>query len=35
MKVRWPSGAVQEMKAIAANKRYRLTEGDALTEIAK
>jgi hypothetical protein len=35
VKVRWPSGAVQEVKAVAANKRYRLTEGGALTEIAK
>jgi enediyne biosynthesis protein E4 len=35
VKVRWPSGAEQEMKAVAANKRYRLTEGGALTEIAK
>lgn len=35
IKVRWPSGAVQELKAVAANKRYRLTEGGALAEIAK
>ena len=35
VKVRWPSGAVQEMKAVTANKRYRLTEGGALAEVAK
>lgn len=35
VKVRWPSGTVQELKVVAANKRYRLTEGGALTEIAK
>jgi len=35
IQVRWPSGAVQEMKAAAANKRYRLMEGGALAEIAK
>ncbi|MDA1233890.1 MAG: CRTAC1 family protein [Acidobacteria bacterium] len=34
-KVRWPSGAVQELKAVSANKRYRLVEGGTLTEIAK